>query len=143
MAEESKEVDSAANKAAIEEVLDEATQESASAEDVDNEEVAADGETPEAGSISKKKKSKRAKVKKALGVAGQDDAAANDPSDSAVPASKLTSGMVDQLLEMNPSLKGELAGMNKEQAAEAVKKLDVSDMLTGMVGNIVLKENLI
>ncbi|KAL8965087.1 MAG: hypothetical protein Q9183_004037, partial [Haloplaca sp. 2 TL-2023] len=133
MAEESKEVDPAANKVAIEEILDEATHESASAEDVDNEEAATEGETPAAGSSSKKKKSKRSKVKKALGVAGHDDAAATDPSSSTAPASKqLTSGMVDQLLEMNPSLKGELAGMNKEQAAEAVKKLDVSDMLTGM-----------
>jgi glycylpeptide N-tetradecanoyltransferase len=39
---------------------------------------------------------------------------------------------VEQLLEMNPSLKSEVAGMGKEAATEAVKKLDVADLLTGM-----------
>ncbi len=41
--------------------------------------------------------------------------------------------MVDQLLEMNPSLKSEVAGMDRDKAVEAVNKLDVSDLLTGMV----------
>jgi glycylpeptide N-tetradecanoyltransferase len=40
--------------------------------------------------------------------------------------------MMDTLLEMNPSLKGELSSMNKQQAAELLKKLDVSELLTGL-----------
>ena len=40
--------------------------------------------------------------------------------------------MVDTLLEMNPSLKGELSSMTKQQAAELLKKMDVSDLLTGL-----------
>jgi glycylpeptide N-tetradecanoyltransferase len=85
-----------------------------------------------AGAKAKKKKSKKSKVKKALGLGG----GGGDPGGSN-PASKLTPGMVEQLLEMNPSLKGEVAGMNKEKAAEVLKKLEVGDLLTGMVGTIV------
>ena len=86
-----------------------------------------------ASSITKKKKSKKAKLKKVLGVNDKEE---DDKSESSTnPASKLTSGMVEQLLEMNPSLKGEVAGMDKETAAEKLKKLDVADLLTGMVGH--------
>ena len=82
---------------------------------------------------AKKKKSKKAKLKKAFGVSGSEDGNAEGSSGSANPASKLTTGMVEQLLEMNPSLKSEVAGMNKEKAAQTLKKLDVADLLTGMV----------
>lgn len=81
-----------------------------------------------ATSKSKKKKSKRARLKKALGAKVEDETA-DGPTN---PASKLTAEMVEQLLEMNPSLKGEVAGMDKEKAAETLKKLDVADLLTGM-----------
>ena len=83
---------------------------------------------------SKKKKSKKARIKKALGVGGQDQGSASAPN----PASKLTPGMMEQLLEMNPSLKGEVAGMTKEKAADVLKKLDVADLLTGMVCSLFL-----
>ncbi|KAL9124295.1 MAG: hypothetical protein Q9217_006363 [Psora testacea] len=73
----------------------------------------------------KKKRSKKAKLKKAL--TGKD---ASDNSSN--PSSKLTSDMVEKLLVMNPSLKGEVAGMDEGKAAEKLKKLDVADMLTGM-----------
>lgn len=82
------------------------------------------------GATGKKKKSKRAKLKKALGGI---EGTKNDAESSANPSSKLTSGMVEQLLEMNPSLKGEVAGMDKEKAAEKLKTLDVASLLTGMV----------
>lgn len=44
----------------------------------------------------------------------------------------LTSGMAEEVLEMNPALKNELAG-SSEKAVDALKKLDVSQLLTGMV----------
>ena len=95
--------------------------------DVDNAEAGgASAEDGGEGSIDKKKKTKKAKLKKAL--TGRDV-----PGSSSNPASKLTSGMVEQLLEMNPSLKSEVAGLDKDQATEKLKKLDVADMLTGMV----------
>ncbi len=90
-----------------------------------------DSDAVAAGSVAKKKKSKRAKLKKALGVSKRDGE--NDTGEGASnPASKLTSGQVEQLLEMNPALKGEVAGMDKEKASEAIKKMDVADLLTGM-----------
>jgi len=87
------------------------------------------GDTVVGGSKSRKKKSKKSRLKKALGVPSQDESSAS----SSNPASKLTPEMVEQLLEMNPSLGGEVAGMNKEKAAQILKKLDVADLLTGMV----------
>lgn len=90
-------------------------------------------DTVASASSAKKKKSKKAKLKQAFGVGGSEDGHENAPSSSSNPASKLTPGMVEQLLEMNPSLKNEVAGMDKETAAQALKKLDVADLLTGMV----------
>ena len=66
-------------------------------------------------------------MKKKLG--GGKDAESAGSSNT---ASKLTPGMVDQLMEMNPSLKGEVSGMDRNKAVEAVKKLDVADLLTGL-----------
>ncbi|KAL8687187.1 MAG: hypothetical protein Q9218_006571 [Villophora microphyllina] len=134
MSEESKVVDPAANAEAIQDTLDSQENEVASAEEPDEEETA-DGESTDAvaaGSNAKKKKSKRSKLKKALGVTDKKDGDAGDSSSSANPASKLTTGMVEQLLEMNPALKKEVAGLSKEQTSEAVKKMDVADLLTGM-----------
>jgi len=92
-----------------------------------------DPDSVAAGSASKKKKSKKAKLKKAFGVGKKEDGDKEALSSSSNPASKLTSGMVDQLLEMNLSLKSEVEELDKEKAAEELKKLDVADLLTGMV----------
>ena len=137
MTEESKEVDPKLDAEVVKDILanQDDEHESLSNEDGDEEEPA-EGEAPDAGaagSSAKKKKSKKAKMKKALGIVKKEDGEASASSGSANPASKLTTEMVEQLLEMNPSLKGEVAGMDKEKAAEALKKLDVADLLTGMV----------
>ncbi|CAL8576697.1 glycylpeptide N-tetradecanoyltransferase [Xanthoria parietina] len=136
MTEESKEVDPKLDAEVVKDILanQDDEHESLSNEDGDEEEPA-EGEAPDAvaaGSSAKKKKSKKAKMKKALGIVKKEDGEASASSGSANPASKLTTEMVEQLLEMNPSLKGEVAGMDKEKAAEALKKLDVADLLTGM-----------
>ncbi|MCJ1471953.1 glycylpeptide N-tetradecanoyltransferase [Lambiella insularis] len=134
---ESKEVDPQLDAETVTEVLVEAEADSrkTNVEGDSGDEAAEDGPIASskegdvaAASKSKKKKSKKARLKKALGVKAEDDGA-DGPSN---PASKLTPEMVEQLLEMNPSLKGEVAGMNKEKAAETLKKLDVADLLTGM-----------
>ena len=133
MAEESKEIDPKLDEAAIAEVVDPDSATSPTGEDVEEDE-GPDSTNPDAvaaGSSAKKKRSKKAKLKKALGVGSSQDAEASSSSN---PASKLTPGMVEQLLEMNPSLKSEVAGLDKDNAAEAVKKMDVADLLTGMVG---------
>ena len=84
-------------------------------------------QTSQASGQKTKKKSKRAKMKKALGGGSDGDSAG--PSTS---AKKLTPDMVDQLMEMNPALKGEVASMERDKAIEMVKKMDVADLLTGL-----------
>ncbi|KAI4179258.1 MAG: hypothetical protein L6R41_007950 [Letrouitia leprolyta] len=135
MTEESKEVDPTPNAEAVREVSESIENENTSGGEVDEENHVEAGDSQDAtaaGSSTKKKKSKKSKIKKALGASSKDDGAVGNSSSSANPASKLTTEMVEQLLEMNPSLKGEVAGMDKEKAAETLKKLDVADLLTGM-----------
>lgn len=139
MAEESKEIDPKVEGELVKEVTN--ITDVANTSENDNDEVedepedatTTDGAAAE--SSSKKKKSKRAKLKKALGAGNDDVEKSEGSSASANTASKLTTTMVEQLLEMNPSLKSEVAGMGKQEAAEAVKKLDVADLLTGMVNS--------
>lgn len=50
----------------------------------------------------------------------------------AKPKPALTDSMAEKVLEMNPALKGEIAG-GSEKAVDALKKLDVAQLLTGMV----------
>lgn len=133
MAEESKEIDPKIDEAAVKEVIDGEPTASTTNEVTGDEDP--EGTSPDAmaaGAATKKKKSKKAKLKKALGIEAGQDAEASSSSN---PASKLTDGMVEQLLEMNPSLKSEVAGMDKANAAAAVKKLDIADLLTGMVSS--------
>ncbi|KAF9888757.1 glycylpeptide N-tetradecanoyltransferase [Aspergillus nanangensis] len=40
--------------------------------------------------------------------------------------------MAEALLENNPALKNELAGMDKDKAAEALRNLNIADLLTGL-----------
>lgn len=61
--------------------------------------------------------------------------AQNDDSQKSGPVPKLTSDMAESILEMNPSLKGELAGMDREKAAEVLRKMDISQLLTGLSVN--------
>ncbi|KAG8533053.1 glycylpeptide N-tetradecanoyltransferase [Bacidia gigantensis] len=126
MSEQSKLPDPAVNT----EVLEETTQ----SEDINNDEEQPEqaGESAEDaadGAKAKKKQSKKARLKKAL--TKQDES--KDASGSSFnPSTKLTTEMVEQLLEMNPSLKAEVAGMPKEKAADKLKNLDVASLLTGL-----------
>ena len=136
MAEESKEVDTSVDAEVVNETAEDKEEDIDVLSNEDGDDEAAGGESPDAvaaSSSAKKKKSKKAKIKKALGIINKEDREASGSSSSPNPASKLTTEMVEQLLEMNPSLKGEVAGMDKQKAAEALKKLDVADLLTGMV----------
>ena len=101
-----------------------------SAEDADQS-SSKEPDSSAAGAAEKKKKSKKAKLKKALGVSSKTEG--DQAGSSWNPASKLTDGMVEQLLEMNPSLKSEVAGLDKDKVVERVKKMDAADLLTGMV----------
>ncbi|KAI4134864.1 MAG: hypothetical protein LQ347_001166 [Umbilicaria vellea] len=134
MTEESIVVDSELNKEAVKEALEEQSN-NATVNDESDDEEPQDNANPDAvaaSSASKKKKSKKAKIKKIFGAKGKEDGSTDAAEGSTNPASKLTPDMVEQLLELNPSLKSEIAGMDAEKAADALKKLDVADLLTGM-----------
>lgn len=136
MSEESKEIDPDVHKPALD-ASSPSQNLRIGEDDIDEDSLEnAHADTFASASSAKKKKSKKAKLKQAFGVGGSEDGHENTPSSSSNPASKLTPGMVEQLLEMNPSLKNEVAGMDKETAAQALKKLDVADLLTGMVSPV-------
>ncbi|MCJ1306473.1 glycylpeptide N-tetradecanoyltransferase [Agyrium rufum] len=82
----------------------------------------------EAAGVSKKKKSKRSKLKKALASSSR----SKDGEFPSNPMEKITPEMLDPILANNPSLRNEVAGMTTEQKTEAVRKMDVSDLMTGM-----------
>lgn len=44
----------------------------------------------------------------------------------------MTPKAAEALLENNPALKNELAGLDKDKAAEALRKMDISELLTGL-----------
>src|SRR5262249_30716948 len=78
---------------------------------------------------AKKKKSKAKKEKIAAALTGDGASAAESSQD---PGSTMTPQMIDSVLDANPSLKGELSSMNKAQAAELLKKMDIAQLLTGL-----------
>ena len=104
MTSESKEVDPSISEQAAKEAVAEVKE---GAEEQDGP-VSEDNEAAAAASKAKKK-SKKGKMKNVL-----------------------TNSMAEEVLEMNPALKSEIAG-SSEKAVDALKKLDVSQLLTGMV----------
>lgn len=133
MTKESKEGDPQVNKEAVKEAVDPATINDDEHDDAGDDADTTNADGVAAGSATKKKKYKKAKLKKLIGASSNQNGEALGSSSSSNAGSRLTTGMVEQLLDMNPSLKGEVAGMDKNKAAETLKKLDVADMLTGMV----------
>ncbi|ETI29156.1 hypothetical protein G647_01609 [Cladophialophora carrionii CBS 160.54] len=75
-------------------------------------------------SKKKKKKSKKAKLVSAL--------TGNKSSEPAEASKSLSNDVVKTLLDANPALKGELAGIPREKAGELLKKMDVSQLLSGL-----------
>ncbi|KAI9771768.1 MAG: glycylpeptide N-tetradecanoyltransferase [Geoglossum umbratile] len=76
-----------------------------------------------------KKKSKKKRAKSSL--AGEGASASLGPGESSGSLNKLPRAVVDSLLRSNPSLQSEVRGMGKEKAEDLLKKLSVSDLLTG------------
>lgn len=131
MSAESKEIDPLVAGEVLEAEVE--GEEDSGEEDEGQDGAALDGASADAATStkSKKKKSKKEKLKKIIGAGPKDGAAA--VASSSKPAAKLTPEGMKELLAMNPSLKAELAGMSSDQATEALKRLDVADLMTGMV----------
>lgn len=71
---------------------------------------------------------------KAQGKAPSQDASEGTPSSSnAKPAgAKMSPKAAESVLDMNAALKNEMAGMDKGKATEAVRKMDIAELLTGL-----------
>ncbi|KAI9816048.1 MAG: glycylpeptide N-tetradecanoyltransferase [Pycnora praestabilis] len=138
MPEESKEVYKATDHEAAKALAGKAIGDDAAHEDSGENEFAASeiSDAAAAGAAAQEKKSKKTKLKSALGVESQDASVADNPGKSTgrstKDASDLSDGMLKQLLENNPALKNEIGGMGKEKAEEKLKKLNLSDLLTGL-----------
>lgn len=152
MAEESKPVDLNTDREAADEAI--AEQKSLLAVKVESEEDdeedhdEEDGEATTAGdsaasaSTSKKKGSKKARIKAALGAGFKDKGKGKEKDKEAVKndlqkaVSGLSKSQVSELLSMNPALAGELGvgegDLSGSQAAAALKKLSLQDIMTGL-----------
>ena len=87
-------------------------------------------DTEDAAGTPKKKKKKRSKKSKLVSaITGNRSTESSDPSK---PAANLPQDALKTLLDANPSLKGELSGMPPEKAADLLKKMDVSQLLSGL-----------
>lgn len=90
---------------------------------VDGPGEAAESSSTAAKKKKKKKRSKKAKIASALGL--EDDG-------NVKPAAKMSDKNIDTLLEANPALKGELSNMPPEAARDALKRMNLEELLTGM-----------
>ncbi|PLB54541.1 N-myristoyl transferase [Aspergillus steynii IBT 23096] len=66
------------------------------------------------------------------GDAAQSSSKSDKKSKDAHPLAKITPQMAETLLENNPALKNEMLGLDKDKAAEALRKMDISQLLTGL-----------
>ena len=99
-----------------------------------NTRIDADSTPNDAADVSSLAKSNQGREASVEGTANKKKSkkAKDGDSPAVKPAAKLTDKMADSLLELNPSLKGELAGMDRGKAAELMRKMDVSELLTGL-----------
>ena len=70
-------------------------------------------------------------LKKKLKNKLQNASASSSTSDSKG-APQMSSQAIEQLLQMNPQLREQIGGLDQAAAAEALKKMDIGEMLTGM-----------
>jgi glycylpeptide N-tetradecanoyltransferase len=141
MPDESKVNDPAAKQKAAKEVIAEAKSENAQVEsenEDEHEDGAPSGSTPASGAAAKKKKSKKKRIKAALsGGAGESEAGSSKEEISKA-VSGLSKSDVAELLKMNPALAQQLGvgeGATPSQAADALKKLRLEDIMTGLASS--------
>ncbi|KAI9767132.1 MAG: glycylpeptide N-tetradecanoyltransferase [Geoglossum simile] len=81
---------------------------------------------PPSGAATKKKQKQTESLVAEKGVPS------SGPGESSAGSNKLPSAAVDSLLGINPSLQSEVRGMGKEKAEDLLRKLNMSDLMTGM-----------
>ena len=139
MPDESKLDDPAATEQAVQEVI----AESKSAQNVEAESDSEDDEnapststTTDASAAKRKKKSKKKRIKAALTGVSDGKAGERESLDKAV--NSLSQKDIQELLRMNPALASQLGvdeGASASSAAEALKKLKLEDIMTGLAAS--------
>jgi glycylpeptide N-tetradecanoyltransferase len=104
----------------------------------DHEESKTAEDTPGSKATGKKKKSKRKKIKTALGgSSGSSEDTTKEDLTKAVAG--LSKSQVQQLLALNPALAQQIGAadgdLSGKQAAEAVRKLNLEDIMTGLASS--------
>ena len=108
-------------------------------EEEEGDDAPADAATASSSAAAKKKKSKRKRIKNLLhGDSGE--ASASTPRDEISKAvSGLSKSQVSEILKMNPALAQQLGvtdgDLSTKQAADALKKLSLEDIMTGLAAN--------
>jgi glycylpeptide N-tetradecanoyltransferase len=141
MADESKLDDTALKQKAADEAIAEAKQTSTNAQvESDNEEEDTPaGSTPAASAASKKKKSKKQRLRAALaGKSGEASGSSGSKDEISKAIKGLSNEQVSELLKMNPALAEQLGiaeGTSASQAADALKRLKLEDIMTGLASS--------
>lgn len=142
MPAESKPDDPAASSEAAKEIIAESKTpqktEVTSENEEEEEENAPTSNPPAAGAAAKKKKSKKKRIKAALASGSGDSEAGPSRASIDKAVNSLSKNDIDQLLKMNPALADQLgvtAGASPSQAAEALKKLKLEDIMTGLAAS--------
>jgi glycylpeptide N-tetradecanoyltransferase len=141
MADESKLDDPATTQQAVAESSTEiVSSNNAQVESEDDEEH--EDTSAAVSSATKKKKSKRKRIKAALtGKSGDSGESSEAPSKDQISkaVSGLSNAQVQEFLAMNPALAQEMGvggkDLSGQQAAEAMKKLSLEDIMTGLAAN--------
>ena len=68
-------------------------------------------------------------------VKGKGKGKAKDDAPGETKGLNISSNIAETLLSLNPALRGELEGMDKEKAAERLRSMDISELLTGLSMN--------
>jgi glycylpeptide N-tetradecanoyltransferase len=139
MPDESKLDDPAATKEAVEEVLAESKgkqQAEVESESEEDENAPSSSTANDASPAKKKKKSKKKRIKAALTGGSGDKVSERETLDKAV--NSLSQKDIAELLRMNPALASQLGvneGSSASSAAEALKKLKLEDIMTGLAAS--------
>jgi glycylpeptide N-tetradecanoyltransferase len=144
MAEESKPDDpvSTGKGKAVEEATSKSQPPTAQVES-DNEDAAenpAEGSTTAPGTSSKKKKSKRKRIKNALTGKSSEPSASSSKDEVSKAIGSLSKQQVAEFLKLNPALAQQVtdslpSGSTDKDAADAMKKLSLEEILTGLAQN--------
>ncbi|TVY37773.1 Glycylpeptide N-tetradecanoyltransferase [Lachnellula occidentalis] len=136
MADESKLEDPATSQEAAKEVIEESTTTTAQVEsENEDEEDTVEPDGKDATPAGKKKKSKRKKIKAALGVASGSNEASSSTQDSSKLVGKLDNDQAEQLLRMNPGLAAQIGDGGMAGPIEALKKMSLQDIMTGLASS--------